>query len=88
LNFFLDQISAYHKGLAQVRALHGKFGYETENIFDSSFFDSIYGVFFAIDTSSSRLYLNARCVSYRKSMIDGGKHGTRGSVHVFIPYLS
>jgi len=28
---------------AQVRALHDKFGSETENIFDSSFFDSISG---------------------------------------------
>lgn len=73
---------------AQVRALHVKFGSETENIFDSSFFDSISGVFSAVDTSSSRLYLDARCVAYRKPMIDGGKHGTRGSVQVFIPYLS
>eukprot|EP01018_Ginkgo_biloba_P026634 Gb_11430 [translate_table: standard] len=73
---------------AQVRALHVKFGTEAENIFDSSFFDSITGVFSAVDTSSSRLYLDTRCVAYRRPMIDGGKHGTKGSVQVFVPYCS
>ncbi|GLJ26570.1 hypothetical protein SUGI_0515000 [Cryptomeria japonica] len=73
---------------AQVRALNVKFSMEAENIFDSSFFDSICGVLSALDTSSSRLYLDARCVAYQKPMIDGGKHGTRGSVQVFVPFCS
>lgn len=40
------------------------------------------GVFSAVDSSSSRLYLDTRCVSNRRPMIDGGKHGTKGSVQV------
>ncbi|KAG0581190.1 hypothetical protein KC19_4G230900 [Ceratodon purpureus] len=71
---------------AQIHALQERFDPETETIFDSSFFNSIAGVFSAVDTSSSRLYLDARCVSYRRPMVDGGKHGTKGSVQVFVPF--
>lgn len=73
---------------AQIHALTERFDPETETIFDSSFFNSIAGVFSAVDTSSSRLYLDARCVSYRRPMVDGGKHGTKGSVQVFVPFQS
>ena len=40
------------------------------------------GVFSAVDTASSRLYIDMRCVTSRRPMIDGGKHDTRGSVQV------
>eukprot|EP00252_Welwitschia_mirabilis_P025423 TRINITY_DN7923_c0_g1_i1.p1 TRINITY_DN7923_c0_g1~~TRINITY_DN7923_c0_g1_i1.p1 ORF type:complete len:1109 (-),score=223.60 TRINITY_DN7923_c0_g1_i1:15-3341(-) len=73
---------------AQVHAHNVKFGPENEKLFDSSFFDSIYGVVSAVDTSSSRLYLDGRCVAFCKPMVDGGKHGTKGSVQVFVPHLS
>uniref|UniRef100_A0A7I4DHT6 Ubiquitin-activating enzyme E1 C-terminal domain-containing protein n=1 Tax=Physcomitrium patens TaxID=3218 RepID=A0A7I4DHT6_PHYPA len=71
---------------AQIHALTERFDTETETIFDSSFFNSIAGVFSAVDTSSSRLYLDTRCVSNRRPMVDGGKHGTKGSVQVFVPF--
>ncbi|KAJ7561520.1 hypothetical protein O6H91_03G031500 [Diphasiastrum complanatum] len=68
---------------AQIHALQEKFELDSESVFDSSFFESI-----SVDTASSRLYIDMRCVSYRRPMIDGGKHGTKGSVQVFVPFNS
>lgn len=73
---------------AQIHALQEKFDSETEEVFDSSFFNSISGVFSAVDTASSRLYIDMRCVTYGRPMIDGGKHGSKGSVQVFLPFQS
>ncbi|CAM6094398.1 unnamed protein product [Calypogeia fissa] len=73
---------------AQIHAFQDKFDTETEHIFDSTFFQSISGVFSAVDTTQSRLYIDSRCVLHRKPMIDGGKHGTKGSVQVFVPFKS
>lgn len=73
---------------AQIRAFQEKFDVETEGIFDSSFFQSISGVFSAVDSASARLYIDMRCVTFRRPMIDGGKHGTKGSVQVFLPFQS
>ncbi|KAH6557154.1 hypothetical protein KP509_1Z131100 [Ceratopteris richardii] len=73
---------------AQIHTFQEKFDAETESIFDSTFLQSISGVFSAVDTASSRLYIDMRCVTFRKPMIDGGKHGAKGSVQVFIPFQS
>lgn len=73
---------------AQIHAFQEKFDVETENIFDSQFFQSISGVFSAVDTASARLYIDMRCVTFRRPLIDGGKHGTKGSVQVFLPFQS
>ncbi|KAL3688917.1 hypothetical protein R1sor_015226 [Riccia sorocarpa] len=73
---------------AQIHALQEKVDADTEGIFDSSFFNSIAGVFSAVDSAQARLYIDSRCVTHRKPMIDGGKHGTKGSVQVFVPFQS
>ncbi|KAG6558134.1 hypothetical protein Mapa_000315 [Marchantia paleacea] len=73
---------------AQIHALQEKFDTDTEGIFDSSFFKSVAGVFSAVDSAQARLYIDNRCVTHRKPMIDGGKHGTKGSVQVFVPFQS
>ncbi|KAL2631033.1 hypothetical protein R1flu_015719 [Riccia fluitans] len=73
---------------AQIHALQEKFDADTEGIFDSSFFSSIAGVFSAVDSAQARLYIDSRCVTNRKPMIDGGKNGTKGSVQVFVPFQS
>ncbi|KAI5067456.1 hypothetical protein GOP47_0017984 [Adiantum capillus-veneris] len=73
---------------AQVHTFQEKFDVETENIFDSAFFQSVSGVFSAVDTASARLYIDMRCVTFRRPLIDGGKHGMKGSVQVFIPFQS
>ncbi|MCO5581805.1 hypothetical protein L7F22_035694 [Adiantum nelumboides] len=73
---------------AQIHAFQEKFDVETENIFDSTFFQSISGVFSAVDTASARLYIDMRCVIFRRPLIDGGKHGMKGSVQIFIPFQS
>lgn len=73
---------------AQIHAFQENFDVETENIFDSTFFQSVSGVISAVDTASARLYIDMRCVTFRRPLIDGGKHGMKGSVQVFIPYQS
>ncbi|XP_024529342.1 ubiquitin-like modifier-activating enzyme 1 [Selaginella moellendorffii] len=73
---------------AQIHALQEKFDASSESLFDTSFFESMTGVISAVDNSTSRLYIDMRCVNYRRPLIDGGKHGAKGSVQVFVPFQS
>ncbi|KAH9482413.1 Ubiquitin-activating enzyme E1 1 [Psilocybe cubensis] len=63
-------------------------GPATENIYDEAFFDGIDGVTNALDNVKARLYMDQRCVFYRKPLLDSGTLGTKGNVQVIIPNLT
>ncbi|KAF5363942.1 hypothetical protein D9756_000809 [Leucocoprinus leucothites] len=63
-------------------------GPETENVYDEAFFDSINAVTNALDNIKARLYMDQRCVFYRKSLLDSGTLGTKGNVQVIVPDLT
>eukprot|EP00245_Coleochaete_scutata_P003708 TRINITY_DN15555_c0_g1_i1.p1 TRINITY_DN15555_c0_g1~~TRINITY_DN15555_c0_g1_i1.p1 ORF type:complete len:1059 (+),score=200.70 TRINITY_DN15555_c0_g1_i1:45-3179(+) len=73
---------------AQVEAFSEKFEAQTDSLFDANFFERLSGVCSAVDNATTRLHLDSRCVHFRRPMIDGGKHGSKGSVQVFVPYKS
>ncbi|XP_071960518.1 ubiquitin-like modifier-activating enzyme 1 isoform X2 [Antedon mediterranea] len=63
-------------------------GPETEHIYNDDFFESLDGVANALDNVDARLYMDRRCVFYRKSLLESGTLGTKGNVQVVLPSLT
>lgn len=63
-------------------------GPETEKIYDDDFFESLDGVTNALDNVDARMYMDRRCVYYRKPLLESGTLGTKGNVQVVIPFLT
>ncbi|XP_070558786.1 ubiquitin-like modifier-activating enzyme 1 [Ptychodera flava] len=63
-------------------------GPETENIYNDSFFESLDGVANALDNVDARMYMDRRCVYYRKPLLESGTLGTKGNVQVVLPNLT
>ncbi|KAJ7781530.1 ubiquitin activating enzyme [Mycena metata] len=63
-------------------------GPATEDIYTEEFFQSIDGVTNALDNVKARLYMDQRCVFYRKPLLESGTLGTKGNVQVVVPHLT
>ncbi|THV05471.1 ubiquitin activating enzyme [Dendrothele bispora CBS 962.96] len=63
-------------------------GPETEDVYDENFFNNLDGVTNALDNVKARLYMDQRCVFYKKPLLDSGTLGTKGNVQVVIPHLT
>uniref|UniRef100_A0A8C9MQP3 E1 ubiquitin-activating enzyme n=1 Tax=Serinus canaria TaxID=9135 RepID=A0A8C9MQP3_SERCA len=63
-------------------------GPDTERVYDDDFFEGLDGVANALDNVDARLYMDRRCVYYRKPLLESGTLGTKGNVQVVIPFLS
>ena len=59
---------------------------ETENIFTDEFFLSLDFVANALDNVNARRYVDSRCVSNRKPLLESGTLGPKGHVQVIIPF--
>ena len=59
---------------------------ETENIFSDEFFSSLDLVANALDNVNARRYVDTRCVSNRKPLLESGTLGPKGHVQVIIPF--
>ena len=57
-------------------------------IFDDTFFDRLDCVFTALDNVDARLYVDQRCIFYRKPMLESGTLGTKGSTQVVVPSVT
>jgi len=55
---------------------------ETEEIFNDAFFGSLSGVANALDNVQARLYMDGRCVYFRKPLLESGTLGTKGNTQV------
>lgn len=60
-------------------------GPETEKIYNDDFFESLDGVCNALDNIDARLYMDRRCVYYKKTLMESGTLGTKGNVQVVLP---
>lgn len=56
-------------------AHQNRVGPETEQIYDDVFFDRLDGVTNALDNVDARVYMDRRCVYYRKPLLDSGTLG-------------
>lgn len=61
---------------------------ETENVYSEFFFEHLDGVANALDNVDARLFVDRKCVIYRKPLIDSGTLGAMGNVQVIIPHLT
>lgn len=63
-------------------------GAESEQIYNEDFYDNLDGVANALDNVDARLFVDRKCVLYRKPLIDSGTLGTLGNVQVIVPHLT
>ncbi|XP_013145647.1 PREDICTED: ubiquitin-like modifier-activating enzyme 1 [Papilio polytes] len=61
---------------------------ETECVYDDQFFEQLDGVANALDNVDARIYMDRRCVYYRKPLLESGTLGTKGNTQVVVPYLT
>lgn len=61
---------------------------ETEGVYDDAFFEKLDGVANALDNVDARIYMDRRCVYYRKPLLESGTLGTKGNTQVVVPYLT
>ncbi|MPC17570.1 Ubiquitin-like modifier-activating enzyme 1 [Portunus trituberculatus] len=69
-------------------AHQNRVGPETERLYDDTFFEALDGVANALDNVEARLYMDRRCVYYRKPLLESGTLGTKGNVQVVVPHLT
>lgn len=61
---------------------------DTEKVYDDHFFENLDGVANALDNVDARIYVDRRCVYYRKPLLESGTLGTKGNVQVVLPFLT
>ncbi|CAM9449721.1 unnamed protein product [Chrysoparadoxa australica] len=61
---------------------------ETEDIFCDGFYEKLSAVCTALDNVDARLYMDQKCLFYRKPMLESGTLGTKGNTQVVVPYLT
>ncbi|KAL9642679.1 hypothetical protein ABK040_009758 [Willaertia magna] len=71
-----------------ILSLQDKVAPETEEVFDDEFWENLSGVTNALDNVQARLYVDSRCVYYRKPLLESGTLGTKGNVQVVVPFLT
>lgn len=64
------------------RATTLRVGKETEGTFNDAFWEGLTAVCTALDNVDSRLYIDSKCVFYRKPMLESGTMGTKGNTQV------
>lgn len=63
-------------------------GPETEGVYTDEFFERLDGIANALDNVDARMYMDRRCVYYRKPLLESGTLGTKANVQVVIPHLT
>lgn len=71
-----------------VVAYENRVGPDTEKTYDDDFFENLDGVANALDNIDARIYMDRRCVYYRKPLLESGTLGTMGNIQVVVPFLT
>ncbi|XP_044736104.1 ubiquitin-like modifier-activating enzyme 1 isoform X1 [Chrysoperla carnea] len=71
-----------------IEAHENRVGPETESVYDDTFFEKLDGVANALDNVDARIYMDRRCVYYRKPLLESGTLGTKGNTQVVVPFLT
>jgi len=70
----------------RIQAYENKVGPDTEQVFTDDFFEGLDAVCTALDNVEARLYIDQRCLFYRKPMLESGTLGAKGNTQVVVPY--
>ena len=71
-----------------VHSMLDKVAPDTEETFDDSFWEKLNFVVNALDNIQARLYVDSRCVYFRKPLLESGTLGTKGNIQVVVPFLT
>lgn len=72
----------------QVDAQLNKVCPATESIYNDSFYSRLNLVVTALDNVEARRYVDSRCVSNQKPLLDSGTMGTKGHTEIIVPNLT
>uniref|UniRef100_A0A674MRB7 Ubiquitin-like modifier-activating enzyme 6 n=1 Tax=Takifugu rubripes TaxID=31033 RepID=A0A674MRB7_TAKRU len=72
----------------QVEAHLNKVCPATESIYNDSFFSRMNVVVTALDNVEARRYVDSRCVSNQRPLLDSGTMGTKGHTEIIVPNLT
>ena len=72
----------------KIEAKTDRVGVETENIFNTDFFESLTFVTNALDNVDARKYMDIRCIFYGRPLLESGTLGAKGNTQVVIPHLT
>lgn len=61
---------------------------DTEDIFDDKFWERQDYIVNAVDNRAARLYIDSKCVWYKKALLDSGTLGTKANTQLVIPHLT
>ena len=63
-------------------------GPETETIYNEEFYKSLDFICNALDNVKARLYIDSRCIEFKKPLIESGTLGTKANSQVILPDLT
>jgi len=63
-------------------------GSDTEAVFNDKFWNKIDFVVNAVDNIHARLYVDGRCVWYKKPLLESGTLGTKANSQMIVPHLT
>eukprot|EP00164_Ancoracysta_twista_P001544 GFYU01002025.1.p1 GENE.GFYU01002025.1~~GFYU01002025.1.p1 ORF type:complete len:1022 (+),score=376.66 GFYU01002025.1:139-3066(+) len=82
-----EQITAMNPQM-KIKSYNIRVGPESEELYNDEFFENLDGVCNALDNVQARLYMDQRCVYYKKPLLESGTLGTKGNVQVVVPFLT
>eukprot|EP00117_Sycon_ciliatum_P031358 scpid5278/ scgid24543/ Ubiquitin-like modifier-activating enzyme 1; Ubiquitin-activating enzyme E1 len=71
-----------------ITAQQNRVGPDSEDIYNDDFFEQLDGIANALDNVDARMYMDRRCVFYKKSLLESGTLGTKGNIQVVYPCLT
>lgn len=71
-----------------IKPYEAKCAPETEELFSDTFYSGLSAVCTALDNVEARLYMDQRCLFYRKPMLESGTLGTKGNTQIVVPFLT
>ncbi|XP_054164273.1 ubiquitin-like modifier-activating enzyme 1 isoform X2 [Oppia nitens] len=61
---------------------------DTQQTYDDIFFERLDCVTNALDNVDARIYMDRRCVFYRKPLLEAGTLGTKGNTQIVLPFIT
>jgi ubiquitin-activating enzyme E1-like protein 2 len=75
-------------GEMRVEAMLERVGPETEGKFSDEFIEGLDVAVNALDNVAARLYMDGRCVTAQRPLLESGTLGSKGHVQVIVPHLT
>ena len=69
----------------QIQYKLNKMGFETEHIFNNTFYEKIDCIVNALDNVNARIYMDSQAISYKKPLLESGTLGLKGNTQVILP---